>query len=208
MPSKQTVRAALALTLSVAILSACTTSDRSKLTSAVGTPFTDLNLVQDRIPQALVVAQEEPYRVPYDQSCRSLTDQIDALDEALGADLDKEATDDDPGLIERGTSMVHDEAFKVITRTVEGVVPFRSWVRKITGSERHAKRIAAAIAAGSIRRAFLKGIRVARQCVPPKPVCDMPKLEKPDSKGKPLTADVKCLNKTDIPEDSKKPKAD
>jgi hypothetical protein len=164
MLSKPTASAAISLAFSVALLSACTTGDRTKLTSAVGTPLTDLNLVQDRIPESLVVAKEEPYRVPVDQSCRSLSEQIDALDEALGADLDKAATLEDPGLIERGTNMAHDEAFKAITRTVEGVVPFRSWVRKITGSERHAKRIAASIAAGSIRRAFLKGIRVARLC--------------------------------------------
>ncbi len=164
----------LPLTISLC-LSACVTGDQHKLTSAVATPLTDLNLVQNRIPEALMVAKQEPYRVPADQSCESLTDQIDALDEALGADLDKDATLADPGLIERGTTMAHDEAFAAITRTVEGVVPFRSWVRKVTGSERHSKRIAAAIAAGGIRRAFLKGIRVARLCqIPAVVTSDIP----------------------------------
>ena len=217
---------ALPLTISLA-LSACVAGDQHKFSSAVATPLTDLNLVQDRIPEALMVAKQEPYRVPADQSCDSLTDQIDALDEALGADLDKDATLADPGLIERGTTMAHDEAFAAITRTVEGVVPFRSWVRKLTGSERHSKRIAAAIAAGGIRRAFLKGIRVARLCQtpavvtteiptttrmisPPKAVdvteaqsqptvCDMPKLHKRNVKGKQMTADVKCQSQPSAP---------
>jgi hypothetical protein len=44
------------------------------------------------------------------------------------------------------------------------VVPYRGWVRKLTGAERYSKEVAAAIAAGTVRRAFLKGVVVTRGC--------------------------------------------
>jgi hypothetical protein len=40
-------------------------------------------------------------------------------------------------------------------------------VRKLDGAERHSKEVAAAIAAGSVRRAFLKGVGQALGCQAP-----------------------------------------
>ena len=60
--------------------------------------------------------------------------------------------------------MVDDAAERALQGAAESVVPFRSWVRKLTGAEKHSKHVAAAIAAGTVRRAFLKGLRVARGC--------------------------------------------
>jgi hypothetical protein len=47
------------------------------------------------------------------------------------------------------------------------VIPFRGWVRKLDGAERHSKEVAAAIAAGSVRRAFLKGVGQTLGCAAP-----------------------------------------
>lgn len=49
----------------------------------------------------------------------------------------------------------------------EGIVPFRGWVRKLSGAERYAKEVAAAITAGTIRRAYLKGLGQAAGCAAP-----------------------------------------
>ena len=49
----------------------------------------------------------------------------------------------------------------------EGVVPFRGWVRKLSGADRYSREVAAAIAAGTIRRGFLKGLGAAAACSPP-----------------------------------------
>ena len=87
-----------------------------------------------------------------------------SLDEVLGPDLDAPATAADPGLIERGTSLVAGEAVGALRGAAEGVVPYRKWVRKLSGAERYAKDVSAAIAAGTVRRAFLKGLGVARNC--------------------------------------------
>jgi hypothetical protein len=69
-----------------------------------------------------------------------------------------------PGLIERGTTLVTDEAVGTLRSAAEGVMPYRKWVRKVSGAERYAKDVAAAIAAGTVRRGFIKGMRVAHSC--------------------------------------------
>ena len=38
------------------------------------------------------------------------------------------------------------------------VIPFRGWIRKLSGAERHDKYVQAAITAGAVRRAYLKGL--------------------------------------------------
>jgi hypothetical protein len=148
------------VTILALFLVACASSDRSKLTTAATTPLRDLNLVDAPIPEVLVAAQRAPYALPADQSCTALSAEVRALDEVLGPDLDVQATTSNPGLIERGEGA----AAGALQRSAEGVVPFRGWVRKLTGAERYSARVAASIAAGTVRRAFLKGLAGGRGC--------------------------------------------
>ncbi len=85
----------------------------------------------------------------------------------LGADLDTPATSATPSLIERGGSAAGDAMVGAVRSTTEGVIPFRGWVRKLTGAERYAHEVAAAIAAGTIRRAYLKGLGQSSGCQAP-----------------------------------------
>ncbi len=146
------------------VLAGCATSDADKVTSAATTPLSDLNLVNAPIPETLQLAQRNPYAVPADLSCMALGSGIRSLDEVLGPDLDTAVTDANRGLIERGTEAAGGAAVGALRRTAEGVIPFRSWVRKLTGAERYSKRVAAAIAAGTVRRAFLKGLGASQAC--------------------------------------------
>ncbi|MBC7957504.1 MAG: hypothetical protein H7Y33_16740 [Cytophagales bacterium] len=146
------------------VLGACAAPTVTPVTDAATLPLNDLNLVQATIPQVLVDAQKRPYANPVDASCSALVASVRALDEVLGPDLDAPATAANPGLIERGVTMVGDEAVGALRGAAEGVVPYRKWVRKASGAERYTKDVAAAIAAGTVRRAFLKGQFVARSC--------------------------------------------
>jgi hypothetical protein len=148
----------------VLLLSACAANDQSRVTSAAMSPLNDLNLVKADIPAVLVEAQQQPYAVPVEASCETLLAQVKALDAVLGPDLDAPASDDDPSLIERGSNEAKNAAVGALRSTTEGVVPFRGWVRKLTGAERYSKKVAAAIAAGTVRRAFLKGLMVPKAC--------------------------------------------
>ncbi len=145
-------------------LTACSTQQQDQTAAAVVTPLNDLNLVNAPIPDVLQAAAKAPYQVPGDQSCAALTAQTRALDEVLGLDVDAPASDTRPSLIERGATALGNEVVGTVRKTAEGIVPFRSWIRRISGAERYTKQVNAALAAGTARRAFLKGISVARNC--------------------------------------------
>ena len=178
------MKAILAL-LPLALLAACATSTPpgssdgeagkasadKRVTDAAVTPLSDLNLVRAKIPPALVSAKQNPYLIPTDPACATLLAEVQALNVALGPDLDAPSSDADPSLIERGGDAAGNAAVGALRNTAEGVVPFRGWVRKLTGAERHSREVAAAIAAGGVRRAYLKGIAQARACEsPPAPL--------------------------------------
>lgn len=131
---------------------------------AVTSPLNDLNLTSETIPEVLKEAAAAPYGLPTDVSCANLGAQVLALDGVLGADLDAPVTPNNPSLLERGAGEVGNASVSALRNTAEGIVPFRGWVRKLTGAERHSRKVAAAITAGAIRRGYLKGQAQARGC--------------------------------------------
>ena len=139
----------------------------TQIAQAATSPLNDLNLVQADIPPALIAALREPYVLAADHTCLTLADEIKTLDSVLGADLDAPATEENPSLIERGVVDVNNAAYKALRKAAEGLTPYRGWVRKLTGAERYSQKVAAAIAAGTIRRSFLKGVGQASGCVAP-----------------------------------------
>ncbi len=139
----------------------------AQITDIATTPLNDLNLVRVKIPAILRTAQKKPYAPPDAPGCAGLATEIQALDAVLGADLDAPPNPDDPGMVQRSAVFIGDAAVGVARGAAEGVMPFRSWVRKLTGAERHAKEVAAAIAAGIVRRSYLKGLGQAGGCEAP-----------------------------------------
>ncbi|MBZ8142229.1 hypothetical protein CLD22_20285 [Rubrivivax gelatinosus] len=145
------------------LLGACASPEVGRAGEAATAPLHDLNVVRAKIPEALSAAHKAPYRLPEPPGCEATAAEIAALDEALGPDLDA-PPGAERGLIERGGDAAGDAAIGVVRRTAEGVIPFRGWVRKLSGAERHSREVAAAVTAGAARRAFLKGWRLASAC--------------------------------------------
>ncbi len=137
------------------------------VTQAVTSPLSDLNLVRAPIPPVLKEALKSPYAPAPGEGCADLAAQVRALDEVLGADLDTPPTPSNPSLVERGGKEVGSAATGALKSAAEGIVPFRGWVRKLSGAERYSKEVAAAITAGTVRRAYLKGLGEARGCTAP-----------------------------------------
>ena len=173
---------ALYCLIPITLLTACTTPYQSPkameaagtqgkaeaaVTQAATTPFSDLNLVRAEIPEVLKAAQREPYGAPADQTCAGIAVAVEALEAVLGADLDTPPSASNPSLIERGSSAASNAAAGALRGAAEGVIPFRGWVRKLSGAERYSRDVAAAIAAGSVRRSYLKGMGKALGCTPP-----------------------------------------
>ena len=154
-----------------AVATVKSTTKDSGITERVGqaaiTPLSDLNVVQEEIPSALQSAAQGPYAAPKEAGCTVILVEIQSLDEALGADLDDPKASEKPSLLTRGTDLAENAGVSAVRRTVEGFVPFRSWLRKLSGAEKHSKQVGAAITAGGIRRAYLKGRSDAMGCVRP-----------------------------------------
>ncbi|MCX8499483.1 MAG: hypothetical protein ORN25_08950 [Caulobacteraceae bacterium] len=140
-------------------------SDR--MGQAVKAPLEDLNLTKNKIPLILEQAMAAPYQWPEDSSCDGLAAAIAPLTLALGPDLDVPPTKTNPGLLERGSTLAGDTAVDVVRGAAQSVIPFRGWVRKLTGAEAYAKMVRAAITAGGVRRAYLKGLGEAKGCAAP-----------------------------------------
>lgn len=140
-------------------LAGCATPQQERVGDIAATPLRDFNLSSTIIPPVLVEARKHPYVLPDDQSCAGLLVQVRQLDAVLGPDLDDTVVSETGHIVKVGAAF-----WNALQRTVEGAIPFRGWVRKLSGAERHAADIAASIGAGTARRAFLKGVAVARSC--------------------------------------------
>jgi hypothetical protein len=125
-------------------------------------PLRDLNVLRTKIPEVLLQAMADPYERPRSGRCPELLVLLKPLNDALGADLDTPSVDEDD-LLDKGKST----AFGALAGAASDVIPFRGWVRRLSGAERHDHLVQAAITAGAVRRAYLKGLGEAKGCNPP-----------------------------------------
>ncbi|WLT31447.1 hypothetical protein [Geothrix sp. PMB-07] len=135
-----------------------------QISGAATAPFNDLNLVHDKIPPVLLEAQKAPYGAPKDATCAGLKAEIDQLDAALGPDLDAPGHPERRNLLEKGWTEAEGAAVGAVRSAAESLIPYRSWVRKLSGAERFSRQVTAAIGAGIVRRAYLKGLGQAQGC--------------------------------------------
>ena len=137
-----------------------------QLVGAASSPLVDLNLLKTKIPEVLLAAQRAPYAAPADPTCEGLAIEIMRLDAALGEDLDGPPAAP-AGRLEKGRAEVDDAAIGAVRSSAESLIPFRGWVRKLTGAERASREFTKCVAAGIVRRAYLKGLGQGRGCVAP-----------------------------------------
>ncbi len=151
------------------VLAGCSSPPHAgqSVTDAATAPLSDLNLVRASIPPVLAEAVKAPYKAPAEAGCDAIATEVAQLEAVLGADLDVPPSAQRPSLLERGGQAAGEAAVGALRSTTEGVVPFRGWVRKLTGAERYSREVAAAIAAGAVRRSYLKGVGQTRGCAPP-----------------------------------------
>jgi hypothetical protein len=100
-------------------------------------------------------------------SCADLLAEVGALDVVLGPDVDTPSEAQHKDAYDKSASFAAQAALDAVKDTAEGVIPMKSWVRKLSGAEHADKRAKRAILAGTVRRSFLKGIGVMRNCTWP-----------------------------------------
>jgi hypothetical protein len=151
------------------ILGGCASRTASRMGNAVTAPLNDLGIRKAEIPSVLEKAQENPYLMPAGLSCVAIARELHDLDTALGPDYDAPSASakTEASFMDKASDVAEDQAVGAVQRTAEGLIPFRGWVRKLSGAERHSKHVSACITAGSVRRAFLKGLAVSQHCTMP-----------------------------------------
>ena len=117
------------------------------------TPITDLNLRKGQIPKLLIDAQDRPYDLKGLKTCPQIAAAVGELDAVLGEDIDTANA--------RGGGL---KAGNVAQAAVGAFIPFRGLIREVSGANAQEKKVQAAVYAGSVRRAFLKGVGQQRGC--------------------------------------------
>lgn len=148
----------------------------NNLKGAATAPLDDLNLRRLDIPVILLEAAQTPYALTGLTTCDAIGAEIGRLDEVLGVDLDFPAVADSRTLTEKGEAMAGKQAVSAVKDVATSIIPYRGIVRKVSGAEKHQREVDVALQAGQSRRAFLKGVGMARNCAPPAaPVGFVPK---------------------------------
>lgn len=130
----------------------------TQITQVVSSPLKDFNMTKDKIPLLLEEAKSNPYFIKENSTCESIREEIEALNLILPPDLDQKVEKDTTG------EVVTKTALKALNNTVQGAIPYRGWIRKLSGAEKHEKNVNDCIQAGLMRRSFLKGYLAAKTC--------------------------------------------
>lgn len=137
------------------------------LGNAATAPMDILNLRPEVIPTVLLQARANPYDMRNMSRCSTIGAEIARLDEALGPDMDELPPVDGRYMSERAADAAAQAALGAVRDTTTDFIPGRSWIRRLSGAAQHEREVQAAIQAGRIRRAFLKGMGMQRNCAPP-----------------------------------------
>jgi len=134
---------------------------------AVTAPLVDLNVRRDQIPTVLLQAQANPYDRRNLNRCSTVAAEVARLNEALGPDRDEPAPVDGSTLNERMQDALAEGALDAIRDATTDFIPYRSWVRQLSGAQARSKTVQDAVEAGRLRRAYLKGLGMKLNCAPP-----------------------------------------
>ncbi len=163
----------LILVAAVLTLSACssgrTADTRRGVTDAAVIPLRDVGLVRPEIPLILRNLQY-PYSTAALTDCAAVSREIGQLDAVLGPESYQPGPD--RNIWDRGGDFIEDQAIDAAQDTAEGLIPFRSWVRRISGASRAERDALRAFSNGQQRRTFLRGYGASLGCpsmIPPPP---------------------------------------
>lgn len=117
------------------------------------TPLEDLGIMGDDIPEVLLTAARDPYAHDGLTTCNAIVAEVAAIDRVLGNDYDI-ATEEKDGIDTKSAAK----------SVVGSLIPFRGVVREVSGAAGDARKAAAAVTAGMVRRAYLKGLGQGRGC--------------------------------------------
>ena len=115
-----------------------------------------LGLTGADVPPLLAKVEADPYRAPAPPACKTIAEELLALNAILGPDVDAEAA-----AKKNGSDMVGG--------AIRGLVPYGGVVRFLTGARKKDRALMKAVMAGYARRGFLRGVEAGLTCAAPTP---------------------------------------
>jgi hypothetical protein len=161
----------IGLILALAACSTGRTADtRRGVVDATAQPLRDVNLVRPEIPMVLR-GLEYPYTTAtLGEGCVEIARQIASLDAVLGPESYQPGPN--RNVWDRSGDFIEDQVIDAAQDTVTDFIPFRSWIRRISGASRAERDALRAVANGQQRRTFLRGYGASLGCpaiIPPPP---------------------------------------
>jgi len=168
---RSTILIGLILALGVSACSTGRTADtRRGVIDATAQPLRDVNLVRQEIPMVLR-GLEYPYSTAtLTEGCPEIARQIASLDAVLGPESYQPGPN--RNVWDRSGDFVEDQVIEAAQDTVNDFIPFRSWIRRLSGASRAERDALRAVANGQQRRTFLRGYGASLGCpavIPPPP---------------------------------------
>lgn len=164
------VALAAILALSLAACSSGRTADtRRGVGDAAYIPLRDVGLMRPEIPLLLRNLQY-PYSTASLANCAAVTREIGQLDSVLGPESYQPGPN--RNVWDRSGDFVEEQTISAAESTAQDLIPFRSWVRRISGASRAERDALRAVANGQQRRTFLRGYGASLGCpgmIPPPP---------------------------------------
>jgi len=157
----------------MALLAACSTGrtadTRRGVSDAAISPLRDVNLIRPEIPPVLRNLQY-PYATATLGGCTDVAREIGQLDAVLGPESYQPGPN--RNIWDRSGDFVEEQAIEAAQDTAQDLIPFRSWVRRLSGANRAERDALRAVANGQQRRTFLRGYGASLGCpavIPPPP---------------------------------------
>ncbi len=120
-------------------------------------PLRDLNIIRNEPSPALLKIMQAPYSLAGIRTCGHAKTEIDRLTAVLGPDVDSAEA--------RAAKETSSEfVFGTVETVAASLIPGAGIIRRLSGAAAAEKRARAAIFAGSLRRAYLKGWAHQKNC--------------------------------------------
>ncbi|MGD9965605.1 MAG: hypothetical protein AB7T59_03730 [Hyphomonadaceae bacterium] len=166
----RTIAVAAAVCIGLGACSTGRTADtRRGVTGAASIPLRDVGLIRPEIPLLLRNLQY-PYSTATLTNCAAVSHEINQLDGVLGPESYQPGPN--RNIWDRSGDFVEEQTIEAAENTAEDLIPFRSWVRRISGANRAERDALRAVANGQQRRTFLRGYGASLGCpsmIPPPP---------------------------------------
>lgn len=137
-------------------------SDIEKVGDTVGgiaeKPLKDLNIIKVEVDPYLETLMASPYSLNGLKSCKDLKAANARLTSVLGPDVDSAEAK-----AQKGQSPA-EFALEAGASVAGSLIPASGLIRKISGADARQKYANAAVYAGGLRRAYIKGVAKARGC--------------------------------------------